>query len=110
MSFEHRAEDAVLKHIAYRQGLVFLIRWSVDFRFVLFLRETDADLFEVETGVTAGDIDVMQGTVRVEVVRQIFVAVLHRRPTAQEDRIRLDAPFLRVLALDDADDKHLAFF
>ncbi len=109
MTLEHRAEDAILQHVTYRQCLFFLIRWSVDFRFVFFLREMDTDLFKVETGVTAGDIDVMQGTVRVEVVRQVFVAVLHRRLAAQEDRVRLDASFLRVLTLDDTDDEHLAF-
>ena len=60
--------------------------------------------------MTAGDIDVMQRTVRVEVVRQVFVAVLHRSFAAQEDRIRLYASFLRVLTLDDTDDEHLALF
>ena len=109
MTIEHRTEDAILQHVTYRQWLFFLIRWNVDFRFVFFLRETYADLFEVETGVTAGDIDVMQGTVRVEVVHQVFVAVLHRRLAAQEDRMRLDASLLRVLTLDDTDDKHLTF-
>ncbi len=110
MPFEHRAEDAVLQHVTYRQGLVVLIRRRVGIRLVFFLRETDTDLLEVETGVTAGDVDIMQGAFRVEVVRQVFVAVFHRRLAAQEDRIRLDASLLHVLALDDTDDEHLAFF
>ena len=110
MTLEHRAEDAILQYVSYRQGLVFLIRWRVRVRLVFFLRETDADLFEVETGVTTGDVDVMQGAVRVEVVRQVFIAVLHRCLAAQEDWIRLDASLLRVLTLDDTDDEHLTFF
>ncbi len=74
------------------------------------LRETDTDLFEVETGVTAGDVNVMQGAVRIKIVRQVLVAVLHRCLAGQEDRIRLDASLLRVLTLDDTDDEHLTFF
>ncbi len=60
-------------------------------------------------GMRAGNDEIVDGTVRVKVIRQVFIAVFHRRPSGQEEGVGLDSFLLFVLPLDDTDDQHLAF-